>query len=1124
MKSLHPIACLLAAFFIGSWLILGHPMPASATAPAEGEEALFTNTTSPDALILIDLSGSMDWNPAGGDRKYGISSCAASTASCCTSTAAEENGFCSSSKTNCDTNCSRLAIAKRSLFDLLDDNDDNTINSSDEGSLGVRIGYMRFYDCNSDDTSDDYTSGCIKIPGSSSSRRYIGSKYSQIYCASNSSCTITSGSSSSYCINGESALGGTPLGSALRKAKVYLDAHKTADTAKDCRKKFVIFITDGADTFSCGGPGYECSDDGWNYSAQRYKQRREAVARAKAAADAGYKVFVVGFGAAMPTYLQNTLNWMAYYGGTDNPDVANAGSTSGYTSVAVGSCTADADAVTATCYDSGGAHNTTKFRASSNDPGYADLSGYAFLAGDADALAASLKSAMKIIQQANYSFSQSSVQSSRTSDENHLYEGSFEPLDNDSFWKGHLKKFKITNTEAEAAACTCYEADGTTIRPCVVGDVCGVDTSFGGNGDAGSALQTQNHYTRNIKTYKGGYLINFSRYVPLFSDCSIYPYCDGAINTGIENITTTDVGVTTAAERDAIIGYIRGNGDYMPAYAAEYPEKNASGQTWKLGDVFRSTPITVGTPSAFYYDARDANSEFNDHRTNHPRTSTNGYRLIVAGANDGQMHAFKTSNGSEAWSFLPPNLMSKLKNMTHTTHPTALGHQYFVDGPVTVADVWCVTPNASCGTGAAKADNSWATIMVFGLGRGATNHSWSSSQYCDSGISATYSASYPYYCGYHALNLTSSLAPTYLWRMSPNSTQAPYFGDSWSKLMTGRVRINDSSGNIIEKWVGFFGAGYNASDCSGGGTCDPRGKGVFIVDLYDGSILWSYTLGSTTTSTTNTGMKWSVPAQAAIVDTDNDGFIDLAYIGDMGGKIWRLKFCLSTDSYCSHTAGAGITKTWSGGMFFDSPSGNIRPIFTSPAVSKDAYGNLWVYWGTGDKVDPTAANAQEHFYGVKDNDRTTTWSGSDIDNLASANQTYDTSATDKVGWRIQLTGGGEKILADPTVFGGVVYFTTFTPASGNNPCEQGGTAGLYAVNYNTGAGALSEGARSMTIGSGIPSAPVISLKPGSSATPDLYVTTSGGGGTSASTQRVDINPVGVSNRTNMLYWRDRRLQ
>lgn len=1018
---------------------------AFAATPAAGEEALFTNSTQPDALIVLDLSGSMEWNPAGGNDVYGNSSCSGST-------------FYSSSGTGHTTNCSRLNIAKRSIFDLLDDNDDNTINSADETSLGVRVGYMRFYDCSSDDTGNDYTSDCIQIPGSSSSRRYIGSKYSQIYCNSNTSCTVSS--TGSYSVGGASASGGTPLASTLREAKTYLDAHKAADTAADCRKKFVILITDGSDTFGCSGDGTEC-DGG------RYKGRRDFVARAKVLADAGYKVFVVGFGSTMPDYLRNTLNWAAYYGGTDNPNEANAGSTSAFTPGTAGVCAAAGDQNTGTCYDSSGSHSTSNFKADTNDPGYSSLSGYAFLAADADQLASALKAAMNIIRQANYSFSQSSVQSSRTADENSLYEGSFEPADNEPFWKGHLRRFEIGSTGAVAGAASW---------------------------DAGTVLESQAHGTRNIKTYIGGSLVDFTT----------------------SNITAANLGVGSDPERNAVVGYVRGD----PAYNPE----QSNGLVWKLGDVFRSTPITVGTPSAYYIDARDANSQFNNHRDTHVRSSANGLRLIVAGANDGQMHAFKTIDGSESWSFIPPNLLAKLKNLTHSTHPTSLTHQYFVDGPVTVADAWLGT-----GSGLAKTANTWKTLMVFALGRGSTSYSWSSSSSCDSGINATYSASYPYYCGYHALDLNTSTSPAYMWHLVPTASQAPYLGDSWSKMMVGRVRTK-IGGTETEKWVGFIGAGYNAGNCSGGGACDTRGKGFFVVDLSDGSILWSFSYGAGTTSTTSADMKYSIPGQAAIVDTDNDGFVDLVYIGDIGGNMWRFKFCLSTDESCGIS---GATKTWSGSIFFDSSSGNIRPIYTSPAVSKDESGNLWVYWGTGDKTDPTASNAQEHFYGVKDNEpRTATRTTSNIDNITTDAGTY--APTDaKVGWRIQLAGGGQKILADPTVFGGVVYYTSYTPPSGNDPCEQGGTSQLHGVNYTTGGGAIpqtqSDGTttsvRSVDIGSGIASAPVISMKPsGGSTTPDLYVTTSGGAGSSASTQRVNFNPPGVSNRSNMLFWRDRRIQ
>lgn len=960
------------------------------------ETALFTSV-APDALIVLDLSGSMDWNPAGGDNIWGNSSCSGT--------------FYSWSGTGHDTNCSRIAIAKRAIFDILDDNGSGTINSQDETSLNIRFGYMRFTGGN--DTGGDYSSGNNRLIWG------IGSKYSRIYCNDATSCTRTSGSSSSNCVNGESASGGTPLAAALDEARLYLDGSKSSDAAASCRQKFVILITDGADTYACSGNGTETQ-------ATQYKRRRESVAKAKALADAGYKVFVIGFGSAMPDYLENTLNWMAYYGGTDNPQVANSGSTSGYNPSSVTSCqdsptTGNCDGYHTDCF------------ASSNDPGNTALSGYAFLAANADDLTRALKSAINIIREANYSFSQSSVQSSRTTDENYLYEGSFQPVNNDSFWLGHLKKYNIN-------------ADGT------VGSMIW---------DAGTVMQSQSASVRNMYTYKAGAMTSFTT----------------------SSITAADLGVATDAQRDGVVGYFRG-------------ESSFNVDNWKLGDIFRSAPITIGTPSAYYFDVRDTNNAFTAYRTAHPRTSANGYRMIVAGANDGQLHVIRTSSGEEAWSFIPPNLLGKLKNIAHSTHPTSLTHQYFVDGPVTVADIWI-----GSGDGTSKSSSDWRTILVFGEGRGGQGALWSSSSSCDSGLSTLYSDSYPYYCGYYALNVTSTTSPAFMWRMSPSSSDAPYLGDPWSKMMIGKVKISGS-----EKWVGFVGAGYNGADCSAGGDCDSRGKGFFVVDLSNGNILWSYTLSG------HSDMVYSLPAPPAIVDTDNDGFVDTAYIGDIGGNVWRFKFCLASDGSSCGTA------QWSGGKLFGSSTGTIRPIYTDPSVARDSSGNLWVYWGTGDKSDPTASNAQEKFFALKDNSRTTTYSISDLDNITSG--TYSLSSS-KSGWYINLSGSGEKVLADSVVFGGVVYFTTYTPASGGNPCEQAGDAKLYAVNYVTGGGEIA-GARSTDIGTGIPSAPVISINPVSGSA-DLYVTVSGGSGTGASTTRASLTPPGLSSRTNLLYWKDKRL-
>ena len=81
------------------------------------EEVLFSESLSPDVLLLIDLSGSMNWSASGG--------------------------------TPDSTNPSRLTIAKQAIFSLLDYNGDGVINSADSTGLNVRFGYMRFYGCSS---------------------------------------------------------------------------------------------------------------------------------------------------------------------------------------------------------------------------------------------------------------------------------------------------------------------------------------------------------------------------------------------------------------------------------------------------------------------------------------------------------------------------------------------------------------------------------------------------------------------------------------------------------------------------------------------------------------------------------------------------------------------------------------------------------------------------------------------------------------------------------------------------------------------------------------------------------------------------------------------------------------
>jgi hypothetical protein len=901
------------------------------------------------------------------------------------------------------TDCSRLAIAKRAVKSMLDANNDGVVDDNDYNLLQVRFGYMTFFQT---DTGNDPMDGNVKVI------KVIPTDYGTLWTS----------------FNNEPKNSGTPLVDALEEARIYLNDHRTNDTeAGACRKKFVILLSDGEDSY------FACTGDSFGAHP---KKRRAVVTRAKELLADQFKLFVIGLYDDDPlNWLSYNLNWAAYYGGTDNPLSPNSGNPGGFTPPADACVYTDGDP----------------------DPGAIPLSGYAFLAKDGPQINEALRKIKDMILEAKYSFSNVSVPSSRIEGENFLYQASFKPVSGDPFWLGSINKYSINLT----------------------------DGSLGSDPvDAGEKLKAKNA-----------------------ADRKIYTRTDGAVKLFNTDLSETFFNASVD-ERNAIIGYIRGESAYNK-------------EDWKLGDTFHSEVKVIGSPSAYFNDVRSP--EAYDAFRNSGKIRE---RIVVAGANDGQLHAFSASTMEEKWSFIPPNLLPKLKYITHSSHPAPSDkrdHQYFVDGPITAADVWWKEGKTGLGD---KDGSEWKTLLIVSEGRGVrdqngdTGFLWSSSIYCDQGFNKTYSDPYHFYCGYHALNVTETgaVSPTYLWRIRTWGVPgAAYLSEPWSRMAVGRVKIGG-----YEKWLGFIGGGLD-------------GKGFFVIDLSSGDILWNYTKSN------NAAMDYGIPASPTVVDVDNDGFIDTAYVGDRGGNMWRFKFCMDTDGPTCNKS------NWQGGLFFQAPTGQIRPIFTTAAVSKDNSGSLWVFWGTGDKLDPTSADAQEKFYALSDDDRTTTYNINNLINIG-PNGSYSGK---KPGWYVTLGGGGEKMLADPTVFGGIVLFTTYTPTtSGGDLCASGGDAKLYAmammslvingITYDPGAGVLSEGSPSnkdggnkwVSIGKGIPGAPVISQPPtGSTGSTDLYVPISGAEGKSSAMKTDDQlgdNPLTrrfreTSPRSQMIHWRDMRL-
>jgi type IV pilus assembly protein PilY1 len=713
--------------------------------------------------------------------------------------------------------------------------------------------------------------------------------------------------------------------------------------------------------------------------------------------------------------------------------------------------------------------------------GGAAVDGRAHYADNPAELRDALDQIFSEIQAGSYCFSLPSISSVRTPDESYLYLSSFEPKSSESFWTGHLKKVKINSDGTLSDGCTeCW--------------------------DAGTVLEGTADSARNIKTYINGALTNFTR--------SIEPSYFGLSST------KTD-------DRNLAVDYIRGKAS-LTYGTKTYAHPDSPG---KLGDTFHANPITIGTPSAFFSDPRDQNKTFEKYRTNHPRTSLNGNRVVVLGANDGQLHAFETAQGKEAWSFIPPNLLPKLNDIVHTSHPTTKKHGYFVDGPTSVADAWLP---AYASDGKAKGDD-WKTVMVFGLGIGVRGsgdspvYLWNKSHDCDGDSHEHYNPEYHHYCGYFALDVSDTKNPLFLWRLKPeygdgdtdyDDSTVDYFAEPWSRMVIGKVKVN---GN--EKWVGFIGGGYDNSNDS------KKGKGFFVVNLADGTILWGQT------NKNKSAMSY-IPGAAAILDKDGDGFIDTAYIGDLAGNIWKFTFCpdlWSGSNPCT-------TTDWTATQLFNS-EGSKTPIFNTPVVARDS-SYYWVFWGTGDKAYPNNTGAQNSFLAVKDQSPSSPYTVGNLENITTSGKVQDTS---KKGWIINLTGQ-ERVLADAAVYGGMIFFTTYTPPSGENLCGAVGDAALYGVammpvsiegaKYDPGKGVFSQaGLRKVGLGKGVASTPVISLKPIAGANsstdnnaPDLFVAVSGGGATAAQIQSSSQIPevtnalAGNVPSATVLHWKDRRVQ
>jgi hypothetical protein len=326
------------------------------------DQSFFTVSVKPRAMLVLDRSGSMLWDFAG---------------NCCYSYGDPRQ---------------RLTAATTAIKGVLDADSNGVVNAADELSLGVQMGYSYFYNTS------------LTVP-----RDTMGMAYTTLW---------------SHIDNG-SATGGTPGACAAWTALQYVVGRRNLDPLRGCRPYFIIMMTDGGSNsdYICGS---SCSGD-IHYADDSYKSGRYSEMNVgwTSRTQYGIPMYWVGMGSTMPQSLQNTLNWAAFFGGTDDPTVANAGDTSRCTKRLLGSVP-----------------DCTWLGNNPGDVPGSNLSGYAFIGNDGTRLGQALKTIFRQIQQSGgQTFAMSSLPANFAKGAMY-YWSSFEPKPAPR-WLGHVAALKF---------------------------------------------------------------------------------------------------------------------------------------------------------------------------------------------------------------------------------------------------------------------------------------------------------------------------------------------------------------------------------------------------------------------------------------------------------------------------------------------------------------------------------------------------------------------------------------------------------------------------------------------------------------------------------------------------------
>lgn len=320
---------------------------------------------------------------------------------------------------------------------------------------------------------------------------------------------------------------------------------------------------------------------------------------------------------------------------------------------------------------------------------------------------------------------------------------------------------------------------------------------------------------------------------------------------------------------------------------------------------------------------------------------------------------------------------------------------------------------------------------------------------------------------YYALNLSDITKPELMFHIDPQkyknsalpedkSHPLAYMGQSWSKPTITYIKWNGK-----KKLVMIVGGGYDIKYEKPdfiSSTSDPvTGNGVYIFDAENGKLLWwgSNRVDKSTdaendnqgkltkyASSSISGMTNSIPSRVKVIDRDGDGITDHLYVGDLGGKVFRIdlnpQHLIDKVKPQSFTLNAFTLADLGKRRFYEAPT------FTIHKGNSTRYAVLTM--GSGDRSSPlyTADDHTDWLVGLYDYTVTnskllpqTTITANNLKEIYNTSSVADnTEQSPKMGWYYPLpkTESEDKknkyqsrILEEGMALANELYVSVFSP-------------------------------------------------------------------------------------------------